>query len=189
MLKKVGLAIAALMIGGMVFAQKSVDLKASPKAAGSVNAEWAWKGTPKGKIGESDTVFTKRYEIAATGADKGAKFAIVKGTCKFKTENGVTAIYHGTKGSATIDNLEKTKKAEYEFVLDDAATVEFGVTGNGSAGPERCVAVKEGENLLLSIDNLDQDNPVEVITLNNAKAGTYRILLNGARIVTIKAHN
>ena len=42
MLKKFGIALAALLIGGMVFAQESADLKASAASAGSVDATWAW---------------------------------------------------------------------------------------------------------------------------------------------------
>ena len=80
MFKKVGMTIAALLIGGMIFAQESVDLKASPKAAGSVDATWSWKGKPKGsKIGEDMTVITKPSEIpSGVGAVKGAKFEIIK---------------------------------------------------------------------------------------------------------------
>lgn len=192
MFKKVGMTIAALLIGGMIFAQESVDLKASPKAAGSVDATWSWKGKPKGsKIGEDMTVITKPSEIpSGVGAVKGAKFEIIKGEAKFKTEDGITAIYHNNSSSANIENIEKKRKAEYAFTLNDAATVEFGVTGNGGAEPSRCVVVKRGEaEVLLSVDNLDQDNPVKTITLKNAPAGTYRILVQGSRIVNIKAKN
>jgi len=191
MLKRIGIAVAALLIGGLCFAQESVDLKASPKAAGSVASTWEWKGTPKGKIGEDYNVFTKPTEVSAgIGSVKGAKFEIVKGETKFKTENGITALYHNNKGSATLETIEKTKKAEYALTLDDAATVEFTVTGNGSAEASRCVVVKRGEEeVLLSINNLDQDDPVKVITLKNAPAGTYRVLMNGSRIVKISAKN
>lgn len=191
MLKRLGLAVAALLIGGMVFAQESVDLKASPKAAGSVDSTYQWKGRPKGcKIGEDMTMVSKPSEIpAGVGSIKGTKFEIVKGEAKFKTENGITAIYHNNSSSANIENIEKKRKAEYAFTIDDAATIEFGVTGNGGKEPSRCVVVKQGETQLLAIDNLDQDEPVKTITLQNAPAGTYRILVQGSRIVTIKAKN
>ncbi|MBQ8014396.1 MAG: hypothetical protein IJ257_08430 [Treponema sp.] len=191
MLKRLGLAVAALLIGGMVFAQESVDLKASPKAAGSVDSTYQWKGRPKGcKIGEDMTMVSKPSEIpAGVGSIKGTKFEIVKGEAKFKTENGITAIYHNNSSSANIENIEKKRKAEYAFIIDDAATIEFGVTGNGGKEPSRCVVVKQGETQLLAIDNLDQDEPVKTITLQNAPAGTYRILVQGSRIVTIKAKN
>lgn len=189
MLKRFGIAVAALLVGGMIFAQESVDKGASPKSAGSVSATWEWKGTPKGKIGEDWTTISKPYDIAPQAGAKGAKFQLIKGETKFKTENGVTALYHNNKGSATIDTIEKTKKCEYAIVLDDAATVEFTVTGNGGGAPSRCVVVKADEEQLLSIDNLDQDDAPKVITLANAPAGTYRILVNGSRIVKINAHN
>ncbi|MCR4821384.1 MAG: hypothetical protein K5873_00745 [Treponema sp.] len=191
MLKKVGLAIAALMIGGLMFAQESVDMKASPKAAGSVDSTYTWNGKPKGcKIGTDMTFISKPSEIpSGTGSVKGTKFEIIKGEAKFKTENGVTAIYHNNGSSANIENIEKKRKAEYAFTIDDAATIEFGVTGNGGAEPSRCVVVKQGETQLLAVDNLDQDNPVKTITLQNAPAGTYRILVQGSRIVNIKAKN
>ncbi len=192
MLRRFGIALAALMIGGMVFAQETADLKASPANAGSVNSTYEWKGKPKGcKIGEDMTYISKPTEIpAGIGSIKGTKFEIIKGEAKFKTENGITAIYHNNGSSANIENIEKKKKAEYAFTIDDAATIEFGVTGNGGAEPSRCVVVKRGEEeVLLAVDNLDQDNPVKTITLANAPAGTYRILVQGSRIVTIKAHN
>ncbi len=192
MLKKVGMTIAALLIGGMIFAQESVDLKATPKAAGSVNSSYEWKGRPKGsKIGEDYAPISKAAEIpAGIGSIKGTKFEVIKGEAKFKTEDGITAIYHNNKGSATIENIETTKKCEYAFTINDAATIDFVVTGNGSAEASRCVVVKRGEaEVLLSVDNLDQDNPAKTISLKNAPAGTYRILINGARIVSIKAKN
>ena len=191
MLKRLGLAVAALLIGGMVFAQESADLKATPANAGSVYATSSWNGRQKGcKIGEDMTIISKPAEIpSGTGSVKGAKFEIIKGEAKFKTENGVTAIYHNNGSSANIENIEKKRKAEYAFTIDDAATIEFGVTGNGGAEPSRCVVVKQGETQLLAVDNLDQDNPVKTITLQNAPAGTYRILVQGSRIVTIKAKN
>lgn len=191
MLRKFGIALAALLIGGMVFAQESADLKASPKAAGSVDSTWEWKGRPKGcKIGEDMTVISKAYEIpSGTGSVKGAKFEIIKGEAKFKTEDGVTAIYHNNGSSARIENIEKKRKAEYAITIDDAATIEFGVTGNGGAEPSRCVVIKSGDQQLLAIDNLDQDDPVKTLTLANAPAGTYRILVQGSRIVTIRAKN
>ena len=190
MLKRLGIAVAALLIGGMIFAQESADKGASPQAAGSVNATWEWKKTPKGKIGEDYTVISKPYDIAPVDGSKGAKFQLIKGETKFKTENGVTALYHNNKGSATIETIEKTKKCEYAIVLDDAATIELGVTGNGGKSPSRCVVVKSGEEeVLLSINNLDQDDPVKTITLANAPAGTYRVLVNGSRIVNVKVHN
>ena len=66
MFKKFGIALAALLIGGMVFAQESADLKASPKAAGSVDSTWAWNGRPKGcKIGEDMNVFAKPLKFLA----------------------------------------------------------------------------------------------------------------------------
>jgi len=191
MLKRFGIAVAALLIGGMVFAQESLDKGAVAKAPGSVDATYEWKGRPKGcKIGEDMTIISKPYEIpCGIGSVKGAKFEIIKGEAKFKTENGITALYHNNGSSANIENIEKKRKAEYAFTIDDAATIEFGVTGNGSAEPSRCVVVKSGEEVLLSIDNLDQDNPIKTLTLANAPAGTYRILVQGSRIVTIKAKN
>ncbi|WP_407426109.1 hypothetical protein [Treponema sp.] len=191
MLKRFGIAVAALLIGGLVFAQESADLKAAPKAAGSVDSTWEWKGTPrKSPIGEDMTTVTKAKEIpTGTGSIKGAKFEIIKGEAKFKTENGITAIYHNNSSSANYENLEKKRKAEYALTLDDAATVEFIVTGNGSAEASRMVVVKNGEETLLAINNLDQDEPAKTITLANAPAGTYRILVQGSRIVGIKAKN
>lgn len=191
MLKKFGIALAALLIGGIVFAQESADLKASAASAGSVDATWAWKGRPKGcKIGEDMNIFSKAFEIpSGTGSVKGAKFEMIKGEAKFKTEDGITAIYHNNGSSARIENIEKKRKAEYAITIDDAATIEFGVTGNGSREPSRCVVVKQGDTQLLAIDNLDQDDPIKTITLQNAPAGTYRILVQGSRIVTIKAKN
>ena len=191
MLKKIGITIAALLIGGMIFAQESADLNAQAKSAGSVDSTYEWKGRPKGcKIGEDYTLVTKPAEIpAGIGSIKGTKFEIVKGEAKFKTEDGITAIYHNNKSSASIETIEKNKKCEYAFTIDDAATIEFGVTGNGGRDLSRCVVVKQGETQLLAINNLDQEDPIKTITLKNAPAGTYRILINGARIVTIKAKN
>lgn len=190
MLKRMGIVLAALMIGTMAFAQESADLKASPSAAGSVASTWEWKGTPKGKIQESDTVFTKPYEIpAGVGSVKGAKFEVIKGTCKFKTENGITAIYHNNSSSANYDNIEKKRKAEYAVTIDDAATIEIVVTGNGSAEASRMVVVKNGEETLLAVNNLDQGDAAKTLTLENAPAGTYRVLCQGSRIIKVAAHN
>jgi len=191
MLKRFGIALAALLIGGMVFAQESADLKAAAKSAGSVDSTWAWQGRPKGcKIGEDMNTFAKAFEIpSGTGSVKGAKFEMIKGEAKFKTEDGITALYHNNGSSARIENIEKKRKAEYAITIDDAATIEFGVTGNGGREPSRCVVVKQGETQLLAIDNLDQDDPIKTITLKNAPAGTYRILVQGSRIVTITAKN
>ena len=190
MLRKVGIAVAALLIGSMVFAQSNADKGAKAKKAGSVNATWEWKGNPSGKIGTSDTKFTpdKPYDIPAVKGSKGAKFTIVEGTAKFKTES-YTALYHGTKDDVTYENIEKNKKAEYAITIDDAATIELLVAGNGSAEPQRMVVVKSGDEQVLSIDNLDGDAAPVPIKLANAPAGKYRVLLNGARIVKVSAKN
>lgn len=193
MLKRKTIAMAAAVLllgGGMTFAQKAADMKAAPASAGSVDAKWEWKGTPKGKIGTDYMTISKPADIAPVAGSKGAVFQIIKGEAKYKTENGVTALYHNNKGSCTIDTIEKNKKCEYAITLDDAATVSFTVTGNGSQETSRCVVVKRGEDeVLLAIDNLDQDNPAEVLTLSNAEKGTYRILVNGSRIISIEAKN
>ncbi len=190
MLRKVGIAVAALLIGSMVFAQSNADKGAKAKKPGSVNATWEWNGYPGGKIGESDTTFapSKAYEIPAVKGSKGATFKIVSGTVKFKTES-YTALYHGNKDSATLENIEKTKKAEYAIKIDDAATIELTIAGNGSASPSRIVVVKSGDQQLLSADNLDGDAAPVVIKLANAPAGEYRVLVNGSRIVKVSAKN
>lgn len=188
MLKRFGIAVAALLIGGMVFAQESADKGASPKAAGSVSATWEWSSIPKGKIGTDWTTFKNPYEIPVASGS-GAKFVLANGEAKFKTESGVTALYHNNKGSATIDTIEKNKKCEYQITLDDAATIELSVTGNGSKEASRCVVVKSGEDVLLSVNNLSQDDPAKTLTLANAPAGTYRVLVNGSRIISVKTHN
>lgn len=188
-MKKLALCALALLASGLVFAQKSADLNGSAQNPGSVNASWEWKGNPKGKIGTDTTSFSKPYEIKATSGS-GAKFEVVKGACKFKTEDGITALYHDNKGSATIDTIEKTKKCEYAITLDDAATIDLTVTGNGFGEASRCVVVKRGEDeVLLSIDHLNKENPDEVLTLSNAPKGTYRVLVNGSRIVKLNVHN
>ena len=188
-MKKSLFMVAALLLGTFAFAQKSADLGASAKSAGSVNASWEWKKAPKGKIGTDVTTFSKPYEIAATSG-KGAKFEVIKGATKFKTEDGVTALYHDNKGSGTIETAEKTKKCEYAITLDDAATIDLTVTGNGFGEASRFVVVKRGEEeVLLSIDHLNKENPDEVLTLANAPAGTYRVLVNGSRIVKLNVHN
>ncbi|WP_407426111.1 hypothetical protein [Treponema sp.] len=191
-MKKIVLVAAALLSVSLCFAQKSVDLKGTVSKAGSVDSTWEWKGTPKkSPIGEDATTVTKVKEIpAGIGSVKGAKFEIVKGEAKFKTEDGITAIYHNNKGSATIETIEKNKKCEYAVTLEDTATIELTVTGNGFGEASRCVVVKRGEEeVLLSIDHLNKENPDEVLTLANAPAGTYRVLVNGSRIVKVTAKN
>lgn len=188
MLKRFGIAVAALLIGGMVFAQESADKGASPKAAGSVSATWEWSSIPKGKIGTDVTTFKNPYEIPVASGS-GAKFAVISGGVKFKTENGITALYHNEKGSATLETIEKNRVCEYAITLDDAATIELNITGNGTKSPARMVVVKSGEDVLLYVNNLSQDDPAKTLTLANAPAGTYRVLVNGSRIISVKTHN
>ena len=88
-----------------------------------------------------------------------------------------------------MENIEKTRKAEYAITLDDAATLELTVTGNGFGEEYRLVTLKNGEDVILYANCLNKENPDEVLTFANAPKGTYRLLLNGARIVKIKAHN
>lgn len=188
MLKRIGMAAAVLLVGALVFAQESADKGASPKTGGGINTTWEWTSIPKGKIGTDMTTFKKPYEIPATSGS-GAKFEVVSGAVKFKTENGVTALYHDNKSSATFDTIEKDKKCEYAITISDAATIELTVTGNGTKAASRIVVVKSGDETVLSVNNLSQDEPAKTLTLTNAPAGTYRVLVNGARIISVKAHN
>ncbi len=189
MLKKVLAVTAALLVGAGLFAQKSADGGASPAAGGSVNATWEWTKIPKSKIGTDYITFKKQVVIAPVAGSKGAVFALENGEAKFKDE-GYVALYHNNKGSASLETLEKTKKAEYSITLDDAATITLTLSGNGFGEPSRCLALyNEAGETILSVDKLNKDEPNVVLTYKNAPKGKYKIWTNGSRIIKVEAKN
>lgn len=197
MLKKLSLIAAALLAGALAFADPlSADGGASPANAGSVNAEWKWNKIPKSKIGTESFSYRKPVVLEPTlEGSKGASFQLDSGETKFKQESYV-ALYHNNKDSARLENIVKNKKAVYSITIDDAATITLTVAGNGSASASRIVCLVKDEPELadpvtpiLFADQLDGDAAPIEITYKNAPAGTYKILVNGSRIVSVSAKN
>ena len=134
--------------------------------------------------------FKKQVVLEPVAGSKGAQFALEKGECKFKTENGQTALYHNCADSARVENLAKKRKAEYSVTINDAATITLTVQGNGGKSPARCVAIYDAAGTLLaSVNNLSQDEAPTQISVTNAPKGTYTILGNGHRIIKVEASN
>jgi len=199
MLKKVLAISAALLIGGGLFAQTTADGGAKPAKSGSVKAVYDFsKEVPKGsKIGADYFKFNKPVEVAPKVKVSGAKLLLEKGEAKWKTEK-YTALYHGTKSSSTLESLitkPGDRRAEYSITIDDAATIELVVAGNGSKGPERCVVlVTVGEDgavtqKILGIDNLSQEEDPVTISYKNAPKGKYYLYGNGFRLLGVSAKN
>lgn len=197
MLKRLSFIAAALLAGALAFADPlTADGGATPKAAGSVNAEWKWDKIPKSKIGTDSMSFRKPVVLEPTLAgSKGAAFQLDNGEAKFKQESYV-ALYHNNKDSARAENIVKNKKAQYSITIDDAATITLTVAGNGGKSPSRIVALvtdatelKDPVTPILFADQLDGDEAPIEITYKNAPAGKYLILVNGSRIVGVSAKN
>ncbi|MBR0033182.1 MAG: hypothetical protein IJP61_12985 [Treponema sp.] len=195
MLKKVLAVSAALVIGAFAFAQTSADGGAKPAKAGSVKAVYDFsKGTPKGsKIGPDYFSYNKPAEVAPKEKVTGAKFLLEKGEAKWKQEK-YNALYHNNKGSANLENINKTAKAIYSITIDDAATIELTVAGNGSKEASRCVTLctvnEDGTlNKILAIDNLSQEEDPVKLTYKNAPKGKYFLYGNGHRILGVSATN
>lgn len=197
MFKKLSLVAAALLAGALVFAEPlTADGGATPKNAGSVNAEWKWNKIPKSKIGTDSMSFRKPVVLEPTLAgSKGASFQLDNGEAKFKQEAYV-ALYHNNKDSARQESIVKNKKAQYSITIDDAATITLTVAGNGGKSPSRIVALvadaaelKDPVTPILFADQLDGDEAPIEITYKNAPAGKYLILVNGSRIVGVSAKN
>lgn len=196
MLKRLSFIAAALLAGAIAFADPlTADGGATPKAAGSVNAEWKWDKIPKSKIGTDMMNFKKPVVLEPVAGAKGAAFQLDNGEAKFKQESYV-ALYHNNKDSARKENIVKTKKAQYSITIDDAATITLTVAGNGGKSPSRIVALvadapelKDPVEPILFADQLDGDEAPIEITYKNAPAGKYLILVNGSRIVGVSAKN
>lgn len=197
MLKRLSIVAAALLAGALAFADPlTADGGASPSNAGSVNAEWKWNKIPKSKIGTDWMTFRKPVVFEPTiEGSKGASFQLDGGEAKFKQESYV-AIYHNNKDSARLENIVKTRKALYSITIDDAATITLNVAGNGSSAPSRLVClVSDAPEFadpltpILFADNLDGDSAPVEISYKNAPAGTYKIFVNGARIVSVSVKN
>lgn len=197
MLKRLSFIAAALLAGALAFADPlTADGGATPKNAGSVNAEWKWNKIPKSKIGTDSMSFRKPVVLEPTLAgSKGASFQLDNGEAKFKQESYV-ALYHNNKDAARLENLAKNKKAQYSITIDDAATITLTVAGNGGKSPSRIVALvadaaelKDPVTPILFADQLDGDEAPIEITYKNAPAGKYLILVNGSRIVGVSAKN
>ncbi len=189
-MKKLLSIAAALLIGAFCFAETVADGGAAPAAAGSVSSIWEFKGTPKkSKIGEDYFSFSKPVTIAAVEGSKGADFSLLSGETKWKTENGITALYHNNKSSATLETLAKTAKAKYTVTLEDAANLVITVCGNGGKEPSRCAAlVNEAGETIVAENNLESGKNV-ALTFNNAPKGVYTLLVNGSRIIKVEANN
>lgn len=198
MLKRVLAISAALVMGAFAFAQTSADGGAKAKAAGSVNAVYDFStGVPKGsKISSDPFTFKKPTEVAPKAAVKGGKFLLEEGEAKWKKES-YNALYHGTKPDGSIEKTltdKRYQRATYSMKIDDAATISVKVAGNGSKEEGRVVvlATKDAEGKyvkVLAVDNLSQDEAPVDITYSNAPAGTYYILGNGYRILSVSAKN
>lgn len=199
MFKKLSLICAAVLAGGLMFAEPlAADGGASPASAGSVNAEWKWDKIPKSKIGTDWMSFRKPVVLEAVAGSKGASFQLDNGEAKFKQEDYV-ALYHNNSDSCRLENLKKKRKCEYLFKIDDAATITLSIAGNGGKSPSRLIClVKDDETIadaaapvspILFADNLSGDEAPFEITYSNAPAGTYRIYVNGSRIVKVSAKN
>lgn len=196
MLKRLSFIAAALLAGAIAFADPlTADGGATPKAAGSVNAEWKWDKIPKSKIGTDSMTFRKPVVLEPVAGSKGAVFQLDNGEAKFKQESYV-ALYHNNKDSARAETIVKAKKAQYSITIDDAATITLTVAGNGGKSPSRIVALvadapelKDPVTPILFADQLDGDEAPIEITYKNAPAGKYLILVNGSRIVGVSAKN
>lgn len=196
MLKRLSFIAAALLAGAIAFADPlTADGGATPKAAGSVNAEWKWDKIPKSKIGTDLMSFRKPVVLEPVAGSKGAAFQLDNGETKFKQESYV-ALYHNNKDSARAESIVKNKKAQYSITIDDAATITLTVAGNGGKSPSRIVALvadapelKDPVTPILFADQLDGDEAPIEITYKNAPAGKYLILVNGSRIVGVSAKN
>lgn len=195
MLKKVLAISAALLIGGGLFAQTTADGGAKPAKAGSVKAVYDFsKEVPKGsKIGSDMFKYNKPTEVAPKEKVSGGKFILESGEAKWKKES-YNALYHNNSPSTTLDNVAKKAKAIYSITIDDAATIELTVAGNGSKEASRCVLFgtlnEDGSvNTVLSIDNLSQEADPVKLTYKNAPKGKYYIYGNGHRILGVSAKN